>query len=333
MRLVSITLAVTTLSACGFGFENRSEVIDRRVLAIRVEPPEVIADGSPLPQTVTISALVVDPASGVTPVSYAFRSCTSAVAGGAEGAASPNKGQPDPVTGRCDAADDDTLVTRGERPLSELSLLEVAMPVPPSLGPALQVAAARGFPVSVYVQAQLEVGAGPDALVAFKRFVVSPPLPAGRQANRNPRLAALFFDDALWPADRPLEIRRNTCLDEDRSTIPDPDDDMQEIKVCGHRITPAYDADQSEPYAVQQFDGQRLELRERLRFDWYVDKGSFSDQRTSEPAEIGPPKKRDPVTTKWYEPKTAQPLVTLWVVVRDGRGGEAWETRTLKLVD
>lgn len=332
MRAAPVPVALVALltTACGFSFQRRSEVLDRRVLAIQAEPPELIADGSPLPSTVVLTALVVDPGAGATPVAYAWRSCTSAVAGGAVGPNRKNKGQPDPTTGRCDEADADTLVTRGERPLVDLSALEVAMPIPPSLGGALQVAASRGFAVSVYVSAQLFVANDVAPLYAFKRVVVSPPLPAGRKPNRNPHVAALLFDDVPWSPDQPLPVKLHGCDDTQKTTIPDPTDDTRTVATCVHRVTPAFDANESEAYAVQQFDGQRLDLKERLRFDWYVDQGTLVEQTTREQTEFDL-KERDPLSTRWNEPAQAGGLVTLWVVVRDGRGGESWEQRQVDL--
>lgn len=322
------------VAACGFGFERRSEVIDRRVLAIRAEPPEFIADGSPLPEVVKVSALVVEPNVGSEPVAYEWRTCTRGVALGEETPEGRKKGEPDPATSRCDEADPDTLVASGQNALGELSSLEFGMAVPANLGPLLQVAASRGFPVSTYVQAQLRVAdERGEGLYAFKRFVVSPPLPAGRVANKNPRVAALLFDGVPWPADKVLEVPFNACAEDDKVKVADPKDDTKEITTCRHKVTPAYDPRDSEAYTVQQFDGQTLDLHEKLRFDWYVTQGSFSDQQTQEQTEnaIGP-LKRDSITTRWNEPSDPSGTITLWVVVRDGRGGESWERRQLTMV-
>ena len=54
---------------------------------------------------------------------------------------------------------------------------------------------------------------------------------------------------------------------------------------CAYRIAPLFDASDAEDYVVQTFDGERLEMKERMRFQWFVDSGSFSRQRSEEESE------------------------------------------------
>ncbi len=324
-------LALSSLAlGCGFKFERPSEVIDRRILAISAEPPELVSDGSSLPRTVEVRALVVDPKTGTNEVAFEWRTCTPGISRFLPGGDSAStQGEPDPVTQRCDAEDPATLVAKGTSTLEAFSSAPVAFPIPDAAAPLLGAASQRGFALSAYLHADLFIENGEQPLYGFKRIVLSPAIPAGRMANRNPRLAALLVDGSVWDADAPLELPFQGCEEEDQASIPDPNDDEKTVKSCAHLLMPAFDAGEAEPYTVQQFDGQLTSLRERLRFDWYADLGRFTNQATEQPDSLSGAE-RDPLSTKWIEPSVRpEGPVTVWVVVRDGRGGTSWIKRTV----
>ena len=339
------TLAAAALAVvgCGFGFQRPAEVVDRRVLAIRLEPPEIIADGTPPPSEVQLSALVVDPGPGGGAIPYEWRSCVPAGLGGAtvtSGQNGPQQGPPEEDltsasdSGRCDAVPQN-LLAGGEASWEQLSGLAVSVPVPVDLLFLAQQAASRGFAVPVYLNAQLMLAAdatAPEPIYAYKRLVVSPPLPAGRTANRNPRLAALLFDGRPWTADEVLTVSRAACPAEKREVIPDPMNSEATFETCQHTITPAFDAQEAEPYRIVNFQGETIDLQERLRFAWYTDKGSFSQGETQQEGRLVVVDRRDPVSGTWREPQTGDGAVQVWVVVRDGRGGTSWQSRRLELV-
>ena len=54
------SLSQLLLAACLPDFQSSAEVVDRRILAIQVDPPE-LAHGVPVPAAVSARALVVDP--------------------------------------------------------------------------------------------------------------------------------------------------------------------------------------------------------------------------------------------------------------------------------
>ena len=355
-RRLSVVAAAAMLAAgCGFSFQRSSEVLDRRVLAIRVEPPELVADGGPLPATVQVSALVVDPGPGGAAIPYEWRSClpggravaalgelasgdqtsTSTEAGADTSTdASAEDDETVIVGGRCEEQPQ-TLLAGGEASWEQLSELSVPMPVPVSLALAAQQAAAQGFAVPVYLNAQLRLATdrapGTEPVYAFKRLVLAPALPAGRKANTNPRVAGVLLDGQPWFPGEVRKISRAACPEDRRAVIPDPMDPALTYTSCAHRITPAFDPSQAEQYQVTAFDGELLDLQERLRFSWFADRGSFSRQTTEQPGSFAI-ERRDPLSTDWREPRTGEGLVRLWVVVRDGRGGTGWEMRTLELV-
>jgi len=357
-RATGVAIAASLLAAgCGFSFERPSEVLDRRVLAIRIEPPELVADGGPLPQTVQLSALVVDPGPGGAAIPYEWRTClpggrsatavldaaststdsateTSTDSSTSTETATDEADEAEPFGGRC-LEQPETLLAGGEASWEQISQLSVPMPVPTALAFAAQQAAAQGFAVPIYLNAQLRLAtdraAGTEPLYAYKRLVLSPSLPAGRKANRNPQLAGVLFDGRPWFPGEVLKVSRAACPEDRRTVIPDPMDPALTYTTCTHRVTPAFDPAQAEPYEVVAFDGELLSLQERLRFSWFADRGSFARQTTEQPGAVAL-ERRDPLSTDWREPRTGEGLVRLWVVVRDGRGGTGWESRTLEVV-
>ena len=335
LRLVPLAL----LAAGCFSFEKREVVLDRRVLAIRAEPAELIADGSPLPPTVEVSALVVDIASGATKeVAYEWRTCSAlgtATSAGAGGGGGPGGGGPPggqggasktEPDGRCPTTDASNLAASGTLALDQWNGQAWPMPVPEQAAIVVAGAAQRGLALPYYLVAQLQIDSNRAPLIAQKRVVVSAPLPAGRKANRNPRLAALYLDGKPWSPDAPLSLKLHACESGEKVEATDPDNDKRTWATCEHTVTPVFDTSESEAFAAQRFDGGVEPLKERLRFDWYVDGGALSEAQTEEPSQLAT-QQADPLSTKWREPEKAAGPLTLWVVVRDGRGGTSWEKR------
>lgn len=317
-----VVLSCAVAAGCGIEFERASEVLDRRVLALSAEPPELVLDGSGAPGPVVVRALVGDAGGLDAPVAYEWRTCVPTGAG--------SSGGYDSAAGRCDVTTPSTLAAAGTLPLDALAL-EVAIPEP--VQQAMRGLAAQGQPISLYVDAQLKLAAEPEALFALKRIVLSPPVPAGRRANRNPRLAAVLLDGEPWEPGVPRRMKFHAC--EEKVTAVDPSRRGVNSPTCEHRIDPVFDAAEAEPYRVQTFDRNpdgtpaTLDLQERLRFSWFANRGSFSRGNTSQPGSLDR-ETADPLSTRWREPPE-KPTggVTLWVVVRDGRGGTGWERRSV----
>lgn len=329
MRAFSL-VPLLLLAACSFGFESSSDVTDLRVLAVSAEPAELVA-GAPLPASVTVSALVVDPREPGRVVPYEWRACIPGFSNGANedrptGPPIPSGGLDTTTDPRCDETDDTNRVAAGTSALEDVS---ITVPVPESLSQAVQGAAAQGLPLSLYVNAQLRLDDEGSPLYALKRVPVSPPVPVGRVANENPKLVALLFDGEVWDPATPLKVKYGACDPSEKRAAVDRTRPGEEVSVCAHKVTPVFDEEEAQTFLVRTFDGRDLEQKERLRFAWFVEHGSLEFGETGQPTGIGP-QRYDPVSTTWFEPpEKPASAATLWIVVRDGRGGVSWERRAV----
>lgn len=327
MRLALAWLVLGCLG-CGFTFERSSLVVDRRVAALVAEPAEIVG-GGPMPGKVTVSALVLEPGQTNTEVAFEWRVCLPAELGQL-GVELPYP-LADALTGRC-PDDAKSLLAAGRAPSDSLS---VDVPVPRELGVVLQAGSQAGAAISFWVTVQLKVQAEQGDLYAMKRLVLSPALPAGRVANENPRLVGLLFNGRPWSPAEPVEVRWNACPEKERVVVVE---DEREVKVCEHRVDPLFDSADAQTYQVLALkrspdEPERiLDLQEQLSFAWFVDGGQISRQTTRTPQQLAL-QEYDPLSTRWREPATRpEGDVTLWVVVRDGRGGGDFTRRQVTFV-
>jgi hypothetical protein len=112
--------------------------------------------------------------------------------------------------------------------------------------------------------------------------------------NHNPTLLGVEVEDQVYGED-PLVVYTN-----------------QEVS-----LNPLIDESERETYVREGEEEQRTE---DYLFSWYSSKGEFSDRRTIVDVDT---KGRPLQVNKWTAP--AEPgLVTLWVILRDGRFGTDW---------
>jgi hypothetical protein len=147
-----------------------------------------------------------------------------------------------------------------------------------------------------------------DATDAIKQVPAVTGIPPGPDhvPNRNPRSPEVQHDGTDWPADQTLVVAPGT-------------------EVSIEPVSPPADA---EHYAVYRFDLDVQELDEHLSYDFFATAGSWSRDRSG-----GSP---DPLATetslasRWSAPpQTLDQPVTIWIVVRDGRGGTGWTSRRI----
>ena len=276
---VAIALA---LAACTGSLDERSEVRDLRVLAVRADPPELVL-GEELPD-VALTALVADPRDPGRTIDYEWLAC----------------GLPDDL--RCASTDDFERLGGGTAALGELAAtLRVT---PDLLAAARELDTYLGFG-GVTVMVELVLAGGTDEeLHAIKQVNASVGLPAGTTPNANPSPPALRHDEVDWPADEVLEVAAGT-------------------EVSVEPVSPPEDA---ERYSVYRFDLGVEDLEEYLDYDFFSSEGTWTRNGSG-----GPP---DPLSTEtslasaWTAPSEPPAAdVTIWVVVRDGRGGLAWVQR------
>ncbi|MBN1207968.1 MAG: hypothetical protein JXB05_24100 [Myxococcaceae bacterium] len=311
-RLMLALTALLGLTACSFDFGRSSEVLDRRILAIRVEPPE-LSSGAPRPDFVEASALVVDPREPLAVAEVSWRSCMfPESAGGGFGGGGRE---------RCPEGAGTVLHSSGSSPLSELSQ---PIPIPEEVSRVL--AAGVDIPAP-QLRVQLHVGSEQGELIGIKEVTVAAVLPEGQEPNRNPALQRLTLDGADWLPDVPRTLRYGECPDEQKAEVVAEEGSL--VTVCEHDLEPLFDEAEAQYYLELGISGKLERERERLRFSWFADAGSFSKQTTEQydprdpsPDNVGP-------RTAWREPPEKPERVTLWVVIRDGRGGIHWERREL----
>jgi hypothetical protein len=298
------------LTACSYDFERASEIIDRRILAIQVEPPELVA-GMPPPASIQARALVVDPREPLAVAQVSWWSCLFAERADVRG--------PDDGEARCPESDDTVLHASGEVPLSAVSH---SIPVPGEM--ALLLASGQQL-FAPQLQVQLKVGSEAGDLYGIKVVTVTARPNEGQEPNRNPVLQGLTLDGVDWPADMPRTLVYGQCPEDRRAEVDG--EDGRRVSVCEHDIDPLFDEATAQFFQDRGISGELETQRERLRFSWFTDAGSFRNDRTRQkdprdpaPDNIGP-------KGVWREPAVKPERATIWVVVRDGRGGTHWERR------
>jgi hypothetical protein len=309
-RLMISLVALVSLAACSYDFERSSEVLDRRILAVRVEPPELVGGGA-LADSVQARALVVDPADPLAVAQLSWSACLFPALSNAGVGEGENK--------RCPEGKDTLQLASSTGPLSSAA---VNIPVPPEVEGLL--ASGSDVPIA-QIQVQLAVGSDQGDLVAVKQVAVSSVLHEGQEPNRNPVVKGLTLDGADWLSDSPPTLSYGDCPDEKKKEVEAKDKSL--VRVCEHEIEPLFDESEAQYYYDRGLSGETELQRERLRFSWFTDAGSWrrdtttqKDPRDPSPDNVGP-------KTSWREPPEKTARATVWVVVRDGRGGTTWERR------
>jgi hypothetical protein len=309
-RLTIALVTLSALTACSYDFEKASEVLDRRILAIQVDPPELVGGGS-LPDSVQARALVVDPADPLAVADMRWTACLFPARSNAGTGQGENK--------RCSESEAIVLETSASTSLTSVSQ-SIALPE----AVAGVLAAGADVPVP-QLQVQLEVASDKGPVIAVKEVAVNVVLPEGQEPNRNPVVKGFTLDGSDWLPDSPRTIKYGDCADEDKKDAEAEDGSL--VRVCSHDIEPVFDESEAQFYEERGFSGKPELQRERLRFSWFTDAGSWRrgtteqyDPRDPSPDNVGP-------KTSWREPPTKTERAAIWVVVRDGRGGVTWLRR------
>lgn len=297
MRAATL-LALLVLASCVGPEDNPTKVIDLRVLAAAFEPPELMAPSCDLasPQNlalyatpVSYTALVADPAGAGRSIDYELLACAR-------------------VSDRtCDDEGEFLPVASGSMPAGELSLTlqPGTWKLPdgsPLLSKVLELDTFKGLG-GLRMPLVLHLKAGDEEIYAQKIMLFSCRFFADQKANVTPRLPGISIDGRPW-TEQPQQLEG-----------PGP------FEVRVDELSALQEA-----YLVPSYELQPVHLTESWKLTWHTTRGSFSPGETGG-TDLGGGEGRHFV--EWRPgSSTPETEVSFWIVVRDGRGGTSWLSRS-----
>ncbi|AKJ06331.1 hypothetical protein ATI61_105679 [Archangium gephyra] len=301
MRHLSALLGLLLCAACVGPEDTPSNVKDLRVLAMRMDPPELLAEtcstdpavlADTLVRPVRLTALIPDPAGEGRELDYTLWACASQ----------------DDDTCREDRVELARGVTKG----GELVVDLFPGPGTSRLGDGtflvqriLEKDLYNGLG-GVRMPLVLWVRGGSEQVYAQKLMVYGCRFFPEMQPNVQPELPDLLLEGEPWVAGVPREL-----------SGPGP------FEVNVPELT-----GREEAYVVPSFELKPVNLQEAWEVAWHTTLGTFSPNQTGG-ADFGGGVARHRV--EWTPPRNAQAQeVRFWVVARDGRGGMSWVERTVK---
>jgi hypothetical protein len=322
---ICILLVLAFGAACDAGFESPDRVVDLRILAIRAEPPEVLIpedfeniDLSTLP-AVQICSLVADPGQS-RGLSYDFSACAPSGNLRCENRIpSANLGSGSVE----DPEESQNPVEICERILPSPALLEV-------LQRSVTLDTLQGFgAIDVQVQSKIwpEGNNLDQAIFASKSMRFGIAIPAERTPNRNPSLQAIrVARDSTGPRGRDFDLPIGRCTDIEPILV-SPSERLM--------LLPMEAADTREEYVVPTLDGDVERYSENIRYQFYATAGGFSPFTTGGTRDIVG---NEPTLHSYWRAPSFEDLmgetlnVSLWVIQRDERGGQAWYESCARVV-
>jgi hypothetical protein len=354
-------LIVAATAGCP-SFEDPTRVIDLRMLGVQVDPSEIILDADisdPANPTaannppVKVTPLIADPVGGRT-VTYTISACPNdpfapaAPGGGQGGGAFPSGGARTTVgSALCEEGGEKTWVLTpypiavdlnadpGTSVDVTLTIQQLAVAFMTDIFPDQYGNLHGGFDLGMPLTLDIKVDAGTEQIRAVKRILYwALPINAAQVPNQLPLIDSV----RIYP-------------ERDPDTF-DPIGDVQVLEKdiplpipAGTRsiwIEPARGT--AEPFETTVIDPEtHLAVpftvpRETLRYRFFATAGSFAPAFTSsEPPPgfiaTGPihieSEYRLPGADQLAPGPDGTAAVTIWIVVRDDRGGESWARRTL----
>ncbi|MFH1129986.1 MAG: hypothetical protein V1754_01540 [Pseudomonadota bacterium] len=297
MRSSLVFLSSVFLIGCSTDFDPVWKINDLRILAIRAEPPEVLVPiGTTTFPSVKIDGLVVDPQNPDALFDWELWACTAERNG-------------------CEEATKRTRVHKAKTKLSEIQLDFI-------LGEELYLAALKADPFKgfggVPVIVELRISQSPEPVViGIKRIVYGNSIPAAKQPNQNPKFAEIQLDGE--PISAPVSISKCQPVE----LLPIPTDMSKENYLV---------ATFSDP-----FNGRDLE--EYLSFSFFATSGQLSFAFTGgKPSSVMINKKIEDVSSEWNNcDELGEPPpsgnATIWIVIRDDRGGVGWTSIQVTIQD
>jgi hypothetical protein len=300
MRAWALGAAFLLLAGCAPLEDVPSNVRDLRLLAVRLDPPELMAPEctsdllalAPVyAQDVGYTALITDPAGEGRAIQAELLACAS------------------PADRTCQTQGERYLIktipdiAAGELFLDLGALGLTGFPDDPLLLKVLEEDPFGGLG-GVRVPLVLHLRAADEEIYAQKLMVYSCRFFADQTQNVNPELPGVSLNGVTWgPADVPILEGSGPFGME-----PEPFEDRQEA------------------YVVPSFQLERVDLVESWKIAWHADYGRLQPEETGG-TDLGGVSSRHFV--EWSPPQDATERdVRFWMVARDGRGGTSWITRT-----
>lgn len=294
-------LSALALAACGAPFEPGSRVTSERLLAVAADAPYARPG-----DTVKLHALAFDPAGRATTFGWAFcvnpaqstpLGCLAELAAQAERTHAPPTVvvSPDPTFTLTVPSDALSSLPPGGRPSASIGVLTVACPGVLTLAPSF------GLPYTCEADGRaLDTR---EAILGMKRIFVR-----AKDVNANPAIAEVRWDGAAWPEG---EVKEVSACAEHTNTYDDCDGEA-------HRIAAVAAAGVREVGT----DENGTAFEEQVIVQYYATEGIFEhDAKTATDPETG-----------WKARGDSRGMaVTLWLVVRDDRGGVSWATRHVRV--
>ncbi len=346
-RLIPLLLAL--LASCR-ELDRPSRVHDLRLLAVLADPPEVILDPTAMPPaipSIAVTPLIADPDGGGRPVTFTVRACgndplaPSAPGAGTEGAGNYPAGGARSTVGSALCPPDGAVSwspvpepqPAGSRAAVTLTAEQVAEAFARDLFPGHLGQPHGGFDLGLPISLEVTVRAGQETAVGIKRVVFWPgPLRADQRPNTNPQIAGV----------RVFSARDPQSLDPAGLIEPLPEDPPR-VLSADQELWLEPTGVQAEPYVTAVIDRFTDEVRlqdvpaETLRYAYYATAGWFDPPETGSDVPFGGvPSARTHIESRWQPPPTRELpqdgsalAVTIWIVVRDERGGSSWVERHL----
>ena len=337
-------LALAALAAGCSNFQDESTILDLRVLGIMAEPPELYVDpatvarlltgNDPLPTddarslASTVTALVLDPAGQGRAVSYAALACPREI-----DTVTAATGQNGIICAHDAATTIDLLDPPGPQDSAAAGIEhDIIVPFAISLNQLadafrLDPQGAAGFQLPIAVQ--LELAAGSERVVTTKRVIFAEQLPdRPPSVNHNPLVTKVTIypaRDAMANPIAPTELAEGEPV-----TVP-----------LGGEIWFEPGGAIAEPYSIREATHDvppqiftKDVPAETLRYAFFTTAGTFSPVETSTVAlPIFTNLDHVHIESQYTAPAVmpADPNLTVWIVVRDERGGASWTTRRIVL--
>ncbi|MFL5356672.1 hypothetical protein [Archangium sp.] len=300
-HLSAALLGLLLCSACVGSEDSPSNVKDLRVLGIRMDPPELLAEtcstdpavlADTLVRPVRLTALIPDPAGDGRDLDYTLWACA------------------DPDDRTC--KENRVELARGVTKAGELVINLFPGPGAARLADGtflvqkvLENDTYRGLG-GVRLPLVLWVRGGGEQVYAQKLMVYGCRFFPEMKPNVQPEVPGLLLEGEPWDPEVPREL-----------SGPGP-----------FQLEPQDFSSLEEAYIVPSFQLEPVHLEEAWELSWQSTLGTMSPNNTGG-ADLGGGKERHRV--EWHPPKDAQAQeVRFWVVARDGRGGLSWVTRTVK---